>query len=289
LKTITTSEEETLKAFLPDYYEHVRAHPDTLLNRYLANFGMRARNGRHIRFVAMSSVFNEGLEIDLKFDLKGSTIGRFATTADAQQGAELDAKSGSSSSRASEAVVSGALNGDASSSTYLRGSQVDDGNKEKIVTLKDLDLVNPLWFEPRVREKVMQLLEADSALLERHNIMDYSLLLGMSEAHEWTSDIYAEKYGADEGSAPWFIAYQRNKAGQMRKYRVSMGIIDVLQVFSTRKKAEYAWKVTTYCNPNGISVNPPGKYRQRFVSFFQEKFLSLSKEQIPQSTFVDPP
>uniref|UniRef100_A0A7S0ZGW9 PIPK domain-containing protein n=1 Tax=Timspurckia oligopyrenoides TaxID=708627 RepID=A0A7S0ZGW9_9RHOD len=258
LKTITNDEEETLNEFLPSYYEHIQKYPDTLLNRYLANFGMRARNGRHIRFVAMSSVFRDGLEIDLKFDLKGSTLGRISAT----KNAPLDLESSESGEFAEDSHRDGV---------------------EKVVTLKDLDLVEPLLFEKKTRSRLMELLGADSAVLEKHSIMDYSLLLGLSEVRPENVGIFDSKYGEKEENAPWSIAYQTDRDGIIRKYRVSMGIIDILQTFSPRKKLEYAWKSTRYCTPDAISVNPPWKYRTRFLHFFEEKFLEVDPESIEKS------
>lgn len=55
---------------LSDYYQHVLKYPKTLLTKFLANFYMKTRQGRHIRLVAMGSIFRNGLYIDKKYDLK---------------------------------------------------------------------------------------------------------------------------------------------------------------------------------------------------------------------------
>ncbi|KAA8500019.1 putative phosphatidylinositol phosphate kinase [Porphyridium purpureum] len=231
LKTLTTSEDETLNFILPSYFAHLQKYPDTFLTKFLANFGMKTRSGRHIRLIAMSSVFHANLYIDEKYDLKGSTKGRLASEKD----------------RRSDNVI-----------------------------LKDCDLKEPLFFDPQVLERIMLLLDVDSLLLEENNIMDYSLLMGLSEILPEDNHLYDAVYGPNEQDAPWFVAYQNDAQGVMRKFRVSMGIIDILQTFVPRKQAEYVWKMATSCRPGTISVNPPGLYRRRFVEFFRSKFLPIT-------------
>jgi len=228
MKTVTKGEQRKLASLLPLYYEHVTKNPQTLLTKFLANFSVRTTRGSHIRMVVMSSIFDQGLYLDKKYDLKGSTKGRTASAR------ELE--------------------------------------KEN-VTLKDLDLQSPIFFRPDVTERLLTQLDRDADFLERTAIMDYSLLLGMSEMLEEDDAWYKEQYGENEESAPYYIGAQVDASGERTCYRICLGIIDTLQGYTVRKQLEHTFKTVQYCSPTSMSVAPPPVYRHRFVDFCREKIL----------------
>lgn len=228
MKTVTKGEQRKLASLLPLYYDHVVKNPHTLLTKFLANFSVRTTRGSHIRMVVMSSIFDQGLYLDKKYDLKGSTKGRMASPR------ELE--------------------------------------KEN-VTLKDLDLESPIFFRPDVTERLLKQLDRDADFLERTSIMDYSLLLGMSEMLEEDDAWYKEQYGENEESAPYYIGAQVDAAGVRTCYRICLGVIDTLQGYTLRKQLEHTLKTVQYCSPTSMSVAPPPVYRRRFVDFCREKIL----------------
>jgi 1-phosphatidylinositol-4-phosphate 5-kinase len=77
LKTISTEESRFLWKFLPDYYFHVYKNPHTLITRF---FGYHkiidCGSNKEIYFVVMGNLFKSDYEIEVKYDLKGSTLGR---------------------------------------------------------------------------------------------------------------------------------------------------------------------------------------------------------------------
>eukprot|EP01064_Diplonema_japonicum_P026819 TRINITY_DN3840_c6_g1_i1.p1 TRINITY_DN3840_c6_g1~~TRINITY_DN3840_c6_g1_i1.p1 ORF type:complete len:898 (+),score=186.15 TRINITY_DN3840_c6_g1_i1:149-2842(+) len=77
LKTIDKSEGKILRRFLPAYYNHVMKYPSTLLTRY---FGLHAlgHGGDKMYFLVMNNVMQppERFPIQLRYDLKGSTVNR---------------------------------------------------------------------------------------------------------------------------------------------------------------------------------------------------------------------
>lgn len=141
------------------------------------------------------------------------------------------------------------------------------------VTLKDLDLHTPLFFSAATVERLMMQLEKDAAFLESHYVMDYSLLLGLSDMQEDEDDYYKQTFGAQEENAPYEVGYLIDEAGEKRGVRVCMGIIDFLQRFRTRKKAEYSIRIVQSCSCSSASVAPPALYRRRFIDFLQTKIL----------------
>lgn len=228
MKTIQHIEEKMLLFMLPSYYEHICRNPDTLLTKYLAHFSVQTRRDRHIRMVVMASIFNDQIFIDRKYDLKGSTYKRFAST-----------------------------------------EQLESEN----VTLKDQDFDEAVYFRPEVLEKIMTQLKRDSSYLEYHNVMDYSLLLGLSDMMPEEDESFKTRYGPNEDGAPYFVGYQKDSRGRKSGVRVCMGIIDFLQRFRFRKKVEYAGRVMQSCSTSAASVAPPHLYRERFMTFLQTRFL----------------
>lgn len=70
----------------------------------------------------------------------------------------------------------------------LKGSTVDREASEKErtkpnPTFKDNDFVKDnvkLYVKPEDKQRIMEMLEADSTFLSKENLMDYSLCLGIS-------------------------------------------------------------------------------------------------------------
>lgn len=239
MKTISGVEERMLMSMLPTYYAHVNDYPNTLLTKYLAHFSVKTTRNNHIRMVVMSSVFDDQLFIDTKYDLKGSTLNRAASA-----------------------------------------KQLESEN----VTLKDLDLKQPIFFSAIAVNRITHQLEKDSSFLESHHVMDYSLLLGISEMLLEEDEHYKSSFGPEEENAPYEVGYQINDAGQKMGVRVCMGIIDFLQRFRTRKKAEYGMRIVQSCSCSSASVAPPSLYRQRFMDFMKTKLLP--DENFDMSTLI---
>lgn len=161
---------------------------------------------------------------------------------------------------------------DLKGSTYKRFASEEQLQSEN-VTLKDQDFDDAVYFRPEVLEKILGQLERDSAYLESHGVMDYSLLLGLSDMMPEEDDSFKSRYGSKEEGAPYFVGYQRDAHGRKSGVRVCMGIIDFLQRFRLRKKIEYAGRVMQSCSSSAASVAPPHLYRERFMVFLQSRFL----------------
>ena len=77
IKTVRKHEEKKLCAMLQRYYEHVSEHPDSLLTKFFGLYRVKPKGGRKVRFVIMGNLFCTHLVIHDKYDLKGSTLGRY--------------------------------------------------------------------------------------------------------------------------------------------------------------------------------------------------------------------
>ena len=86
LKTISHDEFEHFKFIMKEYYYHLLKWPHTMIARF---FGLhkikfvKTTKIERIYFVIMGNVFNTTREIDIRYDLKGSTQGRITRKANA--------------------------------------------------------------------------------------------------------------------------------------------------------------------------------------------------------------
>lgn len=76
IKTIHHAEHKFLRKILRQYYDHVRANPNTLLSQFYGLHRVKIPYGRKIHFVVMNNLFPPHRDIHRTFDLKGSTVGR---------------------------------------------------------------------------------------------------------------------------------------------------------------------------------------------------------------------
>jgi 1-phosphatidylinositol-4-phosphate 5-kinase len=80
LKTISPAEFKHLIEILKDYYDHLVAYPHSLITRFFGLHKIKSadpKNGKKkLYFVIMANVFNTSREINVRYDLKGSTQGR---------------------------------------------------------------------------------------------------------------------------------------------------------------------------------------------------------------------
>ncbi|XP_064402336.1 phosphatidylinositol 5-phosphate 4-kinase type-2 beta-like [Halichondria panicea] len=135
IKSITTEEVALLHLILQAYHAHlVTTEGQTLLPQYLGTYRLTVNNAETY-WIVMRSIFSSTIKMHRKFDLKGSTVDRQAST------------------------------------------------KEKTKTnptLKDLDFTEMeenIMVGNSAKDQLMKALEADVQLLQKLNLMDYSLLV----------------------------------------------------------------------------------------------------------------
>lgn len=79
IKTQTQEEKNFLRQILPDYYVHLRDNPHSFITHFYGMYRVKIPElGKSIHFVIMKSVFNTEKEIHKIWDLKGSTLGRYS-------------------------------------------------------------------------------------------------------------------------------------------------------------------------------------------------------------------
>ncbi|KAF4680354.1 hypothetical protein FOZ60_013669 [Perkinsus olseni] len=247
LKTVSPREKKLLKRMLPDYYAHISQNSGTsLVCRFFGLHGLRLKhaneltggqsNARHskIYFVVMGNMFNANVEMHRRFDLKGSWIGRST-------------------------------------------EGFDQPGFDRSVALKDSDFEN-LGLKIRIgeasRAALLEQIRRDCEFFARHNIIDYSMLLGIHENSSVEMSVKRENTGGNGLDG-------ETQLEQGRKYRSStvfdavdgsckyfLGMIDILTEYDTKKRAERIVKAIRYPS-GGVSCAPPETYAQRFYHFFE--------------------
>lgn len=81
IKTVTHKEAEFLQKLLPGYYMNIVQNPRTLLPKFFGLYCYHC-NSKNIRLVVMNNLFPSWIEIHEKYDLKGSTYKRKASSAE---------------------------------------------------------------------------------------------------------------------------------------------------------------------------------------------------------------
>lgn len=76
IKSITYEEGKLLRTILSRYYAHVKLYPHTLLVRIYGLYRVTPPNGPEVRLIVMNNIFYTKKHLHLKFDLKGSKVGR---------------------------------------------------------------------------------------------------------------------------------------------------------------------------------------------------------------------
>jgi hypothetical protein len=168
---------------------------------------------------------------------------------------------------------------------------------------KDLDFHRALHLPQRTALALQQQLSIDSEFLERHNIMDYSLLLGIcaaddchaataaaeaapaSDATEVTADDMAALVGEmnDDSRRGVRSLFEMHRGGTRSTDEAReiyyCGIIDILQVYSLKKQLEHQYKATRY-DASGVSVTRPHVYAARFRNFLSSIILHEQQQPI---------
>ena len=207
IKTVSKTEKHLLKKMLRSYYEHLKAHPDSLIVRFYGLHGLRLKrfdgmgklghSDEEIFFVVMGNLFNTPLEVNRRYDLKGSWVGR-------TEGARP--------------------------CTLKDGDFVANGEKIKVSSN----------FE---KTELIRRITTDCEFFVQHNIIDYSLLVGIHQEHDGKSVYY-------------------------------LGIIDILCLWDTRKQLEHFFKSIRY-DSHGISAVAPKEYAERFCKFISKHIQPL--------------
>ena len=236
IKTIKKDEFEVLRRILPRYHEHIMKNPNTLLARYFGLHQMKCYAGSNMVYDIYIVVMNN------IFDIENPELILH----------KYDLKG----------------------STYKRITPIDE--VEQGAAKKDLNFIQDgvkINVSYGTRSKLIEQIKSDSDFLAKHNIIDYSMLVGV--IHTNNDDI---------DSKPLFRSNFFDLENEGKKDRESkritflesfdqrwnyyIGIIDTLTNYNFKKKSEFVAKRILV--GKGASCIPPDDYRDRFVSFMKK-------------------
>ncbi|QPG76235.1 hypothetical protein FOA43_003621 [Brettanomyces nanus] len=243
IKTIHHSEHCHLRKILKQYHDYVVQNPDTLLCQFygLHRLKMHTRRGLlKLHIVVMNNIFPPTREIHKRFDLKGSTSGRYTN------------------------LVDGKVEGKTS------------------LCLKDLNFLKSnekIHLGPQRKGSILAQIHNDVEFLQRTNIMDYSLLLGV---HNLTEDELTTPVDQEpeffsnrdrEVSNIFALADGGIRAADENGHELPviyyMAIIDCLTNYSTLKRLETFFRSFKH-KRSTISAVPPIEYGKRFYKFLEK-------------------
>jgi len=169
----------------------------------------------------------------------------------------------------------------------LKGSLVgrkstEQERKDASVALKDQDidlLADRMSFDEKTMKLVADEMSKDVEFLARCEIMDYSLLLGISELSEEEMQQPIEETPNEHPLYRHLGGVQSKdlETGKPGKYIYYLGIIDILIHYNARKAAETTIKGFSH-DKTQISAVPPDFYAKRFKNFMFDHMDGMESE-----------
>ncbi|GLE03863.1 hypothetical protein PINS_up012774 [Pythium insidiosum] len=172
VKSMAEGECRFLSVLAESYVEYLIRHPNSLITKFYGCFKITLY-GKRFYFVVMENLFDvmeRGVPIHHRFDIKGSWVNRSYSRP--RRGAKVKCRHCSMTFRYG-----------ARKSTIQCPNVV--GPHEPNVVLKDNDLRTRMRIGGDAGRELYEQLRADSLFLRDHGIMDYSLLLGVTNLEFW--------------------------------------------------------------------------------------------------------
>ena len=267
VKTIKKDEYKFIKQILPDYFRHLKTYPLSLLPKFLGCYVLTRKIKKKrdkIYFIVMLNVFATSKHIHIRYDLKGSRVGRRVLTG--KRDAEIMAK------------------GD--------------------LALKDLDLEKrkEKMYIGDKNDILLKQIKNDADFLCKIEANDYSLLLGIHYINKEkkttnnqlnTTNVIQNKTNIEDSFLKESTLSDKSCDSRQEKLKALIdfedggiisetgnevyfvGIIDILTKFGFKKKCEHFIKMLRYCS-NNMSCTPPQMYRDRFVNYMNKVIVKSS-------------
>lgn len=125
----------------------------------------------------------------------------------------------------------------------------------------------PIFLTPEQRKEILTALKNDVALFEAHNLMDYSLLIGIQRVRREDVAEAVNMVEDDVHNKPYVVEY----GGEV--LIMYFGVIDFLQSWNTGKKVAHVVKLLFA--PRPISTVNPKAYAKQFLEHFEYKLKGV--------------
>lgn len=236
IKTIRQSEFEVLRNILPNYHEHILKNPNTILTRYFGLHQMKCYNKNKLIYDIYIVVMNNIFTMDNPSLLRHKY--------------------------------------DLKGSTFGRRTKQEDIDLG--AAKKDLDFISEnmqINVAFGTKQKLIEQISADTGFLSRHNIIDYSMLIGIIDADENEIEFNRPLFRTTLFDQPQTRKSKKRKGNTYiesydKRLHYYIGIIDTLTSYGIKKKGEYMAK--RVFQGSGVSCVPPKDYKKRFVRFMEK-------------------
>ncbi|RNF05205.1 putative phosphatidylinositol-4-phosphate 5-kinase-like [Trypanosoma conorhini] len=267
IKTMTRNESEFLRSILHRYYFFILDNPHTLLPHFVGHHRLEIA-GEKINFIIMQNVFATGNAIHEKYDIKGSTVGRFATEAEKRKQTctqkDLDLNRPIHVGPARRAQLIEQIRKDCD---FLKQSHIMDYSF--IVGIHVLPASDPRSLGSGVAG-LRESLPSGPSSLPTLQLDGTAVGVASDGQVQWTTSganaptpetvIDGRCFTADEGGMR-----STDQPGTRREIYY-IGIIDILQRYNVGKYLETVF-LGLAKDPKKISSVPPREYAERFVAF----------------------
>ncbi|KAL6590098.1 hypothetical protein ACP70R_050172 [Stipagrostis hirtigluma subsp. patula] len=270
IKTVTHKEAEFLQKLLPGYYMNIVQNPRTLLPKFFGLYCYHC-SSKNIRLVVMNNLFPSWLEIHEKYDLKGSTFKRKASSDERAKALptykDLDFMEMYPNGILLEPDMYNAL-----CKTLERDCRVLESFKIMDYSLligvhKPNQLTTIESNEPSTSNGLVQTTqEAESscsATNKKRNFYHTSVMESIDGELAGTEAIHCS------GGIP--ATSHKNE-----DIILFIGIIDVLQSYKMMKKIEHTFK-SVFFDGDTISVHRPDFYANRFLTFMKKSVFKKNE------------
>ncbi|XP_038887304.1 phosphatidylinositol 4-phosphate 5-kinase 8-like isoform X3 [Benincasa hispida] len=310
IKTLKKSELKVLLKMLPKYYDHVKAHENTLITKFFGLHRITINGRSKVRFVVMGNMFCTELRIHRRYDLKGSTLGRYTHGDKSKDGITLKDLDLSYEFHMDKLLRQSLFKQISLDCMFLESLHIIDYSLLLGVHFRAPEKLKALLEPPATVQNSENLLHDDAGESSESEptIPPKGLILVTHEPSSVTTapgphirgrPLKTDTFGDREvdvllpGTARFRVQLGVNMPAQAsHKLREAqsgsaevelfevydvvlyMGIIDILQEYNVKKKLEHAYKSLRF-DPLSISVVEPHLYGTRFKNFLEKVFHDL--------------
>ncbi|KAL6517710.1 hypothetical protein OROMI_033411 [Orobanche minor] len=289
IKTLKKRELKVFRKMLPHYYGHVQAHDNTLITKFFGAHRITLRHGKKVRFVVMGNMFCTELHIHRRYDLKGSSQGRFTNKDEIDESTTLK-----DLDLTYEFHMDRLLN----ESLFRLGVQLSlDSAFLESQRIIDYSLLLGLHF--RAPEHLGVISQGELSIPPKGLVLvthEPGCVSTTPGSHIRGSTLKAYSIGNKEADlllpgtgrlrvqlgvnmpaqANQKITQAETDSAEVELFEVYdvvlyLGIIDILQEYNMKKKIEHTCKSFKY-DPLSISAVEPKIYSKRFITFLKKIF-----------------
>ncbi|KAK5576732.1 hypothetical protein RB653_007876 [Dictyostelium firmibasis] len=271
IKTIPKDEAKLLRDILPSYLEHIQSNPNSLLPRFFGLYRVKPHSGRQVRFVIMGNLFPTKKKIHERYDLKGSVVGREASV-DEKKSDSVTFKDIDFRNRKQKIYL-----GPGKKQSFIDQIKRDCKLLQSL-NIMDYSLLIGIHYPQRENEP-------PSPSLLRPNLEDSSDFESPSMEQSSNQQRGSGNYdnsgagrenntnsSVKENEEIYISAFQQDEGGIKShggdaEEHYFLGIIDILMLYSLRKKVEHTYKTLKFGTKQEISSVSPDEYSERFQEF----------------------